>query len=123
MRQYLLDEIEEVTDIIEKLVHQSDSPLSEDQLTDVNNIQSALELLRMRVSEVGDTSQLDDRMHTLHELTGPINGIVGYLFILNQDYDDNFLTQEQREYVKCVDKRVHNIYQHISSTLLQSSDE
>lgn len=123
MRQFVLQEIDNVNHIINELIN-TDSPLNEEQLSDVTNIQNALDVLRKRVNQVAIIpNHEDERMQTLHELTGPINGIVGYLFILDQDYDDNILTDLQRSYVKKVDKHVHQIYEHISQILLDVPDE
>ena len=123
MKKKVITQIQSVRTIVNQLLDVGQSSLNDEQSEDVNYILSALDLIE-QLAPILDTMQKTDneRMQLLHDLTGPINGIIGYLYILEQGYNAP-LTKGQLQLVKSIEAKIHQLYQYISHQLLSSQTD
>jgi K+-sensing histidine kinase KdpD len=118
VKKKVITQIQSVRIIVHQLLDVEQSSLNDEQSEDVNHILSALDLME-QLALVLDTMQKTDgeRMQLFHDLTSPINGIIGYLYILEQGYNAP-LTKSQLQLVKSIEAKIHQLYQYISNQLL-----
>ena len=104
--------------IAQELLNVDLSPLDEEQTEDVKHILRALDLIEQRTPLLDVEFKLKkEQMRAIHEVTGPINGIVGYLFILKQEYTSP-LTDYQRERVQSIQTKILDLHRQLSQHLL-----
>ena len=111
---------------IRKSVHQlrddTSSPFDAEQIEDINNILNAIELLEQRVSAYNKKLiKKADPMLILHDLTSPISGIIGYLYILKQEYTSP-LSRKQHELIAAIEAKAYQLHDLINTRLLTHPD-
>lgn len=118
MNQIIGKQVQIVRAHVHQLLESDQSSLDEEQSEDIEHILNALDLIEKRLPLLDTVSETDtDRMQILHDLTSPINGIIGYLFILEQGYTSP-LTQHQHQLIKSIETQIHHIHQLLSEYLI-----
>jgi K+-sensing histidine kinase KdpD len=118
MKSKVISQIQSVRVMVHQLFDTKLSILNDEQSEDVKHILSALDSME-QLTPILDTKPKTDteRMQILHDLTSPINGIVGYLYILEQEYNAP-LTEIQHQLIKSIEDKTQQLYQYISTQLL-----
>lgn len=118
MKKKVITQIQSVRINVHQLLDIEQSSLNDEQSEDANHILSALDLMAQLTPDLNTIQKTDkERKQILHDLTSPINGIIGYLYILEQGYG-NPLTKDQLQLVKSIETEIHQLYEYISEQLL-----
>jgi len=119
MKTLIQSHIQAIREIVSQLQEDGAMPLDEEQTEDLHHILNALDLLEKRLTLLDTLLEPDiDLMMILHDLTSPISGIIGYLFILKQEYTSS-LTKQQYEKIVSIETQTNEMYQLINSKLLR----
>lgn len=118
MKTNVISQIQSVRVIVHQLFDIKLSTLNDEQSEDVKHILSALDSMEQLTPILDSKPKTDlERMQILHDLTSPINGIIGYLYILEQEYNAP-LTESQHQLIKSIEAKIQQLYQYISTQLL-----
>ena len=118
MKQNIIIQIQSMRLVVHQLLNIELSQLNNEQSEDIHHILSALDSMEQQTKHLETIYKTDtERMQILHDLTGPINGIIGYLYILQQGYSAP-LTEAQHQLIQSMDTAIHQLYQYISNQLL-----
>lgn len=117
-KEALIHQISILRDIVYELDGHEDPPLNSDQKSDISSILSAIDVLEQRAGDITYEPMVEDeRLQVFHDLTSPINGIIGYLYILSEEFSAP-LSRNQRRLVQTIDTHINRIHEFISSGLL-----
>mgnify|MGYP006449575621 CR=1 FL=1 len=120
MKEQIITQIQSMRIIVHQLLNIDQSHLDEEQTADIEHILSALDLIETLTYLLNVIPKTDEkRMQVLHDFTSPINGIIGYLYILEQEYSSS-LTQNQHQLIQSLDVKIQKLYGYISKHLLSS---
>jgi|GEM_PF-3055891 len=118
MKAKIFAQIQSMRIIVHQLLNMEQSKLNEEQSKDIHHILSALDSIEQRTSILDTICKTDtERMQVLHDLTGPINGVIGYLYILEQEYSAP-LNENQQQLIQSIETKIRQLYQYISNQLL-----
>jgi len=119
MKQAIITQIQALRIIIQQLRTIEPTHLNLEQSEDITHILNALDSMEQFTLILDNINKTDEeRMQILHDLTTPINGIIGYLYILEQGYSGEPLTTKQNQIVQSISLKVNSLYQYISNQLL-----
>jgi len=119
MKKTIITQIQSLRIVVKQLLTIESTHLNVEQSEDVTHILNALDSMEQLTVILDGVNKTDDeRMQILHDLTTPINGIIGYLYILEQGYSGEPLTTKQQQLVQTISVKINSLYQFISSQLL-----
>lgn len=118
MTASILIQIQSLRAVVYKLRDDTSSPLDDEQNEEIRQILNAIDLLETRVPLLNKPPDNNsDPMKILHDLTSPISGIIGYLYILKQEYTSP-LSSIQLELVTLIENQTQQVYQLINTHIL-----
>ena len=120
MKENVVAQIQSMRTIVQQLLDIEQSSLNTEQSEDVHHILSALDAMEHLTPILETIPKLNlERMQILHDITSPINGIIGYLYILEQGYSAP-LTEKQHQLIKSIETKINLLYQYINNKLTSS---